>query len=51
MAAEALGVGSWVKVSFLPQNRRGIGDKSNDGTLNCAVLGCAGVCLLATVSV
>lgn len=51
MAAEVLGVGSQAKVSFLPQSRRGISDKSNDEKLNCAVLYCAGVCLLATVSV
>lgn len=39
VAAEALGVESRVKVSFLPRSRRGIGDKSNDGKLNCAGLG------------
>lgn len=36
---EALGVEFRVKASFLPQNRRGIGDKSSDGKLNCAALG------------
>lgn len=51
MVAESLWGGSLVKVSFLFWSRRGIGDKSNDGKLNWAVLGCAGACLLATVSV
>lgn len=43
--------GSLVKSIFCSGVGEGGGDKSNDGKLNWAVLGCAGACLLAIVSV
>ena len=52
MVAEALGRGwSLVKSVSFPGVEDGVSDESNDGKLNWAVLGCAGACLSASVSV